>query len=86
MGPINPLALEEHDALLERHEFLQAQLEDVKASRRELNRVIQAVDQEIVSVFSGAFDDVQPELHRPLHDAVPGWGRQARCSPIPTTC
>ena len=36
MGPINPLALEEHDALLERHEFLQAQLEDVKASRREL--------------------------------------------------
>ena len=24
MGPINPLALEEHDALLERHEFLQA--------------------------------------------------------------
>ncbi len=58
MGPINPLALEEHDALLERHEFLQAQLEDVKASRRELNRVIRAVDQEIVTVFSGAFDDV----------------------------
>jgi chromosome segregation protein len=58
MGPINPLALEEHDALLERHEFLQAQLEDVKASRRELNRVIRAVDQEIVTVFSGAFEDV----------------------------
>src|SRR5204863_6890705 len=34
MGPINPLALEEHDSLLERHEFMQAQLEDVKASRR----------------------------------------------------
>jgi chromosome segregation protein len=58
MGPINPLALEEHDALLERHEFLQAQLEDVKASRRELNRVIKAVDQEIVSVFTEAFADV----------------------------
>jgi chromosome segregation protein len=58
MGPINPLALEEHDALLERHEFLQAQLEDVKASRRELNRVIKAVDQEIVSVFATAFEDV----------------------------
>jgi chromosome segregation protein len=58
MGPINPLALEEHDALLERHEFLQAQLEDVKASRRELNRVIKAVDQEIVSVFAEAFADV----------------------------
>ena len=54
MGPINPLALEEHDALLERHEFLQAQLEDVKASRRELNRVIQAVDQEIVTRLRAA--------------------------------
>jgi chromosome segregation protein len=58
MGPINPVALEEHDALLERHEFLQAQLEDVKASRRELNRVIRAVDQEIVTVFGQAFEDV----------------------------
>lgn len=59
MGPINPLALEEHDALLERHEFLQAQLEDVKTSRRELHRVIKAVDQEIVSVFGQAFEDVR---------------------------
>ena len=31
MGPINPLALQEHEALQERHEFLQGQLDDVKA-------------------------------------------------------
>ena len=36
MGPINPLALEEYDALQERHTFLQEQLDDVKASRRDL--------------------------------------------------
>ncbi len=59
MGPINPLALEEYDALQERHDFLQQQLEDVKSSRRELQRVIKAVDQEIISVFEKAFDDVQ---------------------------
>ncbi len=58
MGPINPLALEEHDALQERHAFLQEQLEDVKGSRRELARVIKAVDREIVTVFSAAFEDV----------------------------
>ena len=58
MGPINPLALEEHNALLERHQFLQDQLEDVKGSRRELNRVIRAVDREIVTVFADAFEDV----------------------------
>ena len=30
MGPINPLALEEFDALQERHTFLQEQLDDVR--------------------------------------------------------
>ena len=72
MGPINPLALEEHDALLERHEFLQAQLEDVKASRRELNRVIKAVDQEIVSVFAQAFADVQQNFTDLFTTLFPG--------------
>ncbi len=72
MGPINPLALEEHDALLERHEFLQAQLEDVKASRRELNRVIRAVDQEIVTVFTTAFDDVSRHFTDLFSTLFPG--------------
>jgi chromosome segregation protein len=72
MGPINPLALEEHDALLERHEFLQAQLEDVKASRRELNRVIRAVDQEIVSVFAQAFEDVRQNFADLFTTLFPG--------------
>ena len=72
MGPINPLALEEHDALQERHEFLQAQLEDVKASRRELNRVIRAVDQEIVTVFTTAFDDVSRNFTDLFSTLFPG--------------
>lgn len=59
MGPINPLALEEYEALQERHEFLVGQLDDVKSSRRELQRVIKAVDREIVSVFDAAYADVE---------------------------
>jgi chromosome segregation protein len=58
MGPINPLALEEYGALEERHRFLQEQLDDVKRTRRELARVIRAVDQEIVTIFREAYDDV----------------------------
>ena len=38
MGPINPLALSEYEALVERHEFLQQQLDDVRNTRRELAR------------------------------------------------
>lgn len=58
MGPINPLALAEYEALEERHRFLQEQLDDVKSTRRELARVIRAVDREIVTVFEQAFHDV----------------------------
>ena len=72
MGPINPLALEEHDALQERHRFLQEQLEDVKASRRELTRVIRAVDREIVAIFEGAFADVSENFERLFTTLFPG--------------
>ncbi len=72
MGPINPLALEEYDALLERHDFLSQQLEDVKNSRRELQRVIKAVDKEIVTVFSAAFADVQENFEQLFTTLFPG--------------
>ena len=55
MGPINPLALEEYEELNARYEFLQEQLQDVRNSRRELNKIIKSIDEEIVTVFSGAF-------------------------------
>jgi len=58
MGPVNPLALAEYEALRERHEFLQQQLDDVRNTRRELARVIKSVDEEIVRVFDAAFADV----------------------------
>ena len=34
MGPINPLALQEFEALEERDHFLESQLEDVKSNAR----------------------------------------------------
>jgi chromosome segregation protein len=72
MGPINPLALEEFTALQERHTFLEAQLEDVKSSRRELARVIKEVDNEIVNVFIGAFADVSQNFAALFETLFPG--------------
>jgi chromosome segregation protein len=72
LGPINPLALQEHDALAERHTFLQQQLDDVKESRRELLRVIRAVDREIVSVFQTAFQDVSEHFAALFATLFPG--------------
>ena len=72
MGPINPLALEEFDALQDRHTFLEQQLEDVKESRRELAKVIRAIDGEIVSVFASAFADVAANFEALFETLFPG--------------
>ena len=72
MGPINPLALQEYDALQERHTFLQEQLDDVKSSRRDLAKVIRAIDAEIVDVFAGAFADVSQNFEALFQTLFPG--------------
>ena len=72
MGPINPLALEEYEALQERHRFLEGQIEDIRQSRRELRKVIRAVDDEIASVFVQAFADVERNFADLFHRLFPG--------------
>ncbi|HEX9969602.1 MAG TPA: chromosome segregation protein SMC [Acidimicrobiales bacterium] len=72
MGPINPLALEEFTALQERNQFLEAQLEDVKSGRRELAKVIKAIDSEIVDVFAAAFADVADNFGKLFTTLFPG--------------
>jgi len=72
MGPINPLALEEHEALKERGEFLEAQLDDVRSARRELGKVIRAVDAEIIDVFRAAWADVAESFDKLFSTLFPG--------------
>jgi chromosome segregation protein len=72
MGPINPLALEEFNELQERHKFLEEQLEDVRSTRRELMRVIAAIDTEIQSVFASAFADVSSNFSQLFAGLFPG--------------
>ena len=72
MGPVNPLALEEHAALEERHQFLESQLHDVSAARRELAKVIKAVDAEIITVFKAAYDDVAENFAKLVGTLFPG--------------
>ncbi|HUP68275.1 MAG TPA: chromosome segregation protein SMC [Acidimicrobiales bacterium] len=72
MGPVNPLALEEFTALQERHQFLESQLEDVRQGRRVLSKVIRAVDEEIVQVFSAAYADVAENFTALFTTLFPG--------------
>lgn len=72
MGPINPLALEEFEALQQRNTFLDEQLEDVKNSRRELMKVIKQVDLEIQQTFAAAYADVRDNFAKLFAGLFPG--------------
>ena len=72
LGPINPLALEEFTELQERHTFVEAQLEDIRVTRRDLTRVIKAVDLEIQTVFGAAFADVSTHFASLFEMLFPG--------------
>ena len=72
MGPINPLALDEFDSLEERRSFLQEQLDDIRATRKELRKVIRSVDEEIVSVFGAAFAEVSTHFTELFDQLFPG--------------
>jgi chromosome segregation protein len=72
LGKVNPLALEEFAALEERHQFLSGQLEDLKATRRDLLTVVHEVDERIHEVFASAFDDTAREFALVFATLFPG--------------
>src|SRR4029077_10738356 len=57
MGPVNPLAMQEITTLDERREFLEAQLEDLRNSRRDLMKVVRAADDEMRELLVRATED-----------------------------
>ena len=72
LGKVNPLALEEFKALEERYNFLAQQLEDVEQARRDLQDVIQDVDDTILTLFTDAWRDVEAEFPRVFATLFPG--------------
>ena len=72
LGTINPLALEEYEALSERHAYLNQQIEDLKATRRDLNTVMDEVSSHIAEVFTAAMEDINTHYRRIFETLFPG--------------
>ncbi|MFN2389058.1 MAG: chromosome segregation SMC family protein [Actinomycetota bacterium] len=72
LGAVNPNAAQEYAELAERESFLQAQIEDLKTSRRDLMKVVREVDDTIVEVFAEAYQDVAREFERVFARLFPG--------------
>ena len=72
LGRVNLLASGEFEALQERHDFMQRELDDVRKARRDLLEVVAQVDHEITEVFTTAFRDVALQFERLVAELFPG--------------
>ncbi|MFV0459234.1 MAG: chromosome segregation protein SMC [Actinomycetales bacterium] len=72
LGKVNPLALEEFQALEERHTFLVEQLDDLKRSRADLLGIVAEIDQRVEQVFSEAFADTAEQFVGVFSRLFPG--------------
>lgn len=72
LGKVNPLALEEHAALAERHKFLTDQLADLRKSRADLLEIVREIDERVEQVFADAFADTAREFETVFARLFPG--------------
>lgn len=72
LGRVNPLALEEHEALASRHKFLVDQVQDLKASKADLLRIVQDVDRLVEEAFASAFAETREQFVHVFGVLFPG--------------
>ncbi len=72
LGRVNPLALEEFDALEQRHKFLTEQLTDLTNTRKDLLTIIEEIDEKMQDIFGSAFEDTKAAFNQVFPILFPG--------------
>jgi chromosome segregation protein len=72
LGRVNPLALEEFEALEQRHKFLTEQLTDLTNTRKDLLTIIDEIDEKMQDIFGNAFEDTRAAFNEVFPILFPG--------------
>lgn len=72
LGPVNPVAMEEFEALRTRRDFMAAQIEDLDASRKALSKVVAAIDRKLRDRFLETFEQVDRHFQEIFSILFPG--------------
>lgn len=72
IGAVNPLALEEYNALSERHTYLAEQIRDLKSSRSDMRAIIKELNERINSEFTQAFSETAAHFEKIFARLFPG--------------
>ncbi len=71
LGPVNPMAIEEHRELGERAALLEKQIRDISESRRALRKIIKAIDQKMRERFLIAFEQINAHFAETFEKLFP---------------
>lgn len=78
LGKVNPLAIEEFEALETRNRYLNEQRDDVARSRDDLMRLIRDIDATMTDVFRTAFEDTAKAFETVFATLFPGGSGRLR--------
>jgi chromosome segregation protein len=72
LGPVNPVATEEYEALRARRDFMNEQIADLDASRKALAKVVAAIDRKMRDRFLETFEQVDKHFQEVFAVLFPG--------------
>ena len=72
IGPVNPIAMQEFDALQSRRDFLNVSIDDLVESRKALSKIIAAIDRKIKERFLETFEEVDAHFQEVFAILFPG--------------
>jgi chromosome segregation protein len=76
LGPVNPVAMEEFEALRGRRDFMADQILDLDASRKALAKVVAAIDRKMKDRFLETFEAVDKHFQEIFAILFPGGAAQ----------
>lgn len=72
LGPVNPVAMEEFEALRSRRDFMHEQIADLDSSRKALSKVVAAIDRKMRDRFLETFEQVDTHFQQIFGVLFPG--------------
>lgn len=76
MGPVNPIAMQEFEALKARRDFMRTQIEDLEGSRKALSKIVAAIDRKMRDRFLETFEEVDRNFQEIFSVLFPGGSSQ----------
>jgi chromosome segregation protein len=78
IGPVNPEAIAERQALEERFDFLKTQIDDIEKSKTQLRKIVRQIDREIEEKFRATVEEINEHFKEIFSTLFPNGSAELR--------